>query len=227
MENVFQKVQIYPDFHKIVISLSENGSCSPCNLFYVQYYFEGGEKDISFSYTHGNSKRDEPFKATTYSVRKEIKPLVSKGKKGKEIIQCLTQSAVGFSEARTVAELPNSLNQIYDPSRKNKIKDTQNELLELIDMCSIQYGLPNAFLREVRTAPELSTFLANDRQLQDIEKFCKSKLNGVALGIDPTYNICNYYVTICTYKNPLLEVSEADRSPVRIGPAITHAQKTF
>ena len=28
-------------------------------------------------------------------------------------------------------------------------------------------------------------------------------------------------------KNPLLEVSGTDRSPVMIGPAITHAQKTF
>ena len=70
-------------------------------------------------------------------------------------------------------------------------------------------------------------FLANDRQLQDIETFCKNKLNGAVLGIDPTYNICNYYVTICTYKNPLLEVSGTDRIPVMIGPAITHAQKTF
>ena len=52
------------------------------NLFYVQYYFEGGEKDFTFSYTHGNSKRDEPLKATTCSVRKEIKSLASKGKKG-------------------------------------------------------------------------------------------------------------------------------------------------
>ena len=134
----------------------------------MQYYFERGEKEISFSYTHGNSKRDEPFKATTYSVQKEIKSSASKGKKGKEIIQCLTQSAGGFSEARAVVELPNSLNQIYDLSRKNKIKDTQNELLELIDMRNIQYGLPNAFLREFCTTPELSTFLADDRQLQDI-----------------------------------------------------------
>ena len=70
-------------------------------------------------------------------------------------------------------------------------------------------------------------FLANDRQLQDIETFCKNKLNGAVLGIDPTYNICNYYVTICTYKNPLLEVSGTDRSTVMIGSAITHAQKTF
>ena len=99
--------------------------------------------------------------------------------------------------------------------------------MQLIDMCNIQYGLPNIFLREVCTAPELSTFLANDRQLQDIEKFCKNKVNGVVLGIDPTYNVCNYYVIICTYKNPLLEVSGTDRSPVMIEPAITHAQKTF
>ena len=103
----------------------------------------------------------------------------------------------------------------------------QNEILELVNMWNIQYGIPNAFLREVRTAPELSTFLANDRQLQDVEKFCKNKLNGVVLEIDPTYNICNYYVTIRTYKNPLLEVSGTNQSPVIIGPAITHAQKTF
>ena len=81
---------------------------------------------------------------TTYSVQKEIKSLATKGKKRKEIIQCLTQSAGGFSKARTVAELPNSLNQFYDLTRKNKIKDMQNELLEHIDMCNIQYGLPKA-----------------------------------------------------------------------------------
>ena len=72
-------------------------------MFYVQYYLEGGEKDISFSYTHGNSKRDEPFKTATCSVPKEIKSLASKGKKGKEITQCLIQSAGGFSKARKVA----------------------------------------------------------------------------------------------------------------------------
>ena len=32
---------------------------------------------------------------------------------------------------------------------------------------------------------------------------------------------------MCTYKNPLLEVSGTDRSPVMIGLAITYAQKTF
>ena len=119
------------------------------------------------------------------------------------------------------------MNQIYDLSRKNKIKDTQNELLELVDICNVQHGLPNAFLREVRTAPELSTFLANDRQLQDIEKFCKNKLNGVVLGIDPTYNTVIIMSPYVLTKNPLLEVSGTDRSPVMIGPAITHAQKTF
>ena len=84
----------------------------------MQYYFEGGEKDTSFSYTHGNSTRDETFKATAYSIGKEIKSLARYGKKGKEIIQCLTHSTGGFSKARTVTELPNSLSQIYDLSRK-------------------------------------------------------------------------------------------------------------
>ena len=42
-------------------------------------------------------------------------------------------------------------------------------------------------------------------------------MKGVVLGIDRTYNI----------KNPLLEVSGTDLSPVMIGAAITHARKTF
>ena len=48
-------------------------------------------------------------------------------------------------------------------------------------MCNIQHGLTNVFLREVCTSPELSTFLLNDRQLQNIERICINKLNGVAL----------------------------------------------
>ena len=38
-------------------------------------------------------------------------------------------------------------------------------------MCSCQKGTPTMFLREVRTAPELSLVLANERQLDDIERF--------------------------------------------------------
>ena len=52
-------------------------------------------------------------------------------------------------------------------------------------------------------------------------------MNGVVLGIDPTYSIWNYYVIICIYKNPLHEVTGTDRSPVMIGPAKTYAQKMF
>ena len=48
-------------------------------------------------------------------------------------------------------------------------------------MCNIQHGLTNVFLREVCTSPELSTFLVNEQQLQNNEKICINKLNGVAL----------------------------------------------
>ena len=48
-------------------------------------------------------------------------------------------------------------------------------------MCNIQHGLTNVFIREVCTSPELSTFLVNEQQLQDIERICINKLNGVAL----------------------------------------------
>ena len=41
----------YPDFHKIVISLSENGSCSPFNLFYCNIILKEMKKTFHF-HTH-------------------------------------------------------------------------------------------------------------------------------------------------------------------------------
>ena len=38
-------------------------------------------------------------------------------------------------------------------------------------MCNSQKGTSIMFLRKVRTVPELSLVLANERQLNDIERF--------------------------------------------------------
>ena len=86
----------------------------------------------------------------------------------------MIQSAGGFEGANSSAELPASYSQIYDISRKMKLKEgkeMKDQIMELIDMCNNQKGTPTMFLREVWTAPELSLVLANERQLDDIERF--------------------------------------------------------
>ena len=81
-------------------------------------------------------------------------------------------------------------------------------------------------MREVRTAPELSLVLANERQLHDIERF-GTRLPFTVLGVDPTFNICDYNLTITTYEHPLLLVQNDDIHPVILGPILIHTNKSF
>ena len=64
----------YCDFHKVILAISKSsGDLLP--LFYVQYYFEDGEHDISFlTPCHGNNlNKDKPRHVTSFSVRNKIK----------------------------------------------------------------------------------------------------------------------------------------------------------
>ena len=40
--------------------------------------------------------------------------------------------------------------------------------------------------------------------------------------MDPTLNICDYNVTMTTYKHPLLVAKTTNQNPVMIGPSIIH-----
>ena len=61
----------------------------------------------------------------------------------------------------------------HELERKMKLKEgkeMKDQIMELIDMFNNQKGTPTMFFREVRTVPELSLVLANERQLDDIER---------------------------------------------------------
>ena len=101
--------------------------------------------------------------------------------KGKGIFERLVNSSGGFEEASTSADLPNSYNEIDDLCREQKSDNAKDEIIELVDLCNVQKGLPNAFIRDVRTTLELAVAVTNDRQLQDILKFCAMDHSGAFL----------------------------------------------
>ena len=220
--------RIDKDFHKVIISVRCNQNNVLLPLFYVQYYFDGKEHDIQFDHQHGNSKSVKTMKQTTHSVQANIKSLHRDGLKGKAIYSKLNQSAGGYEKARTAAYLPHSSQQIYDVTRKNKCKTTaaKDELIELIDLCKETNDKPDAFIREVRTAPELSVVLCNNRQIDDLSRFCTGPCLSI-LGVDPTFNLCDYNVTVTTYRHPMVTVKETGKHPVLLGPVLIHSHKTF
>ena len=217
-----------PDFHKIIVAVYVGNSTTPLPHFYVQCYFDHEEHPISFTKSRGNSKNPTKIiQHTAYSVCNQIKNLASEGIKGKDIFNRVIQSAGGFEGANSSAELPASYTQIYGISRKMKLKkgkEMKDQIMELIDMYNCQKGTPTMFLREVRTAPELSLVLANERQLDGIERL-GTRSPFTVLGVDSTFNICDYYVTITTYRHPFLLVENQDIHPVMLGPILIHTNK--
>ena len=93
-------------------------------------------------------------------------------------------------------------------------------------ICVIVKKVPQLCFEEVRTAPESSLVLANERQLADIERF-GTRSPFTVLGADPTLNICDYNVTITTYRHPLLLVKNDNIHPVMLGPILIHTSESF
>ena len=96
----------------------------------------------------------------------------------------------------------------------------------MIDICNQQKSEGNAFIRDMRYAPELSVLLAFDSQLHDIYRFCANNYPFSVLGVDPTFNLCDYNITVTTYRHPLLW-SEDDVHPVMLGPVLVHSHRTY
>ena len=96
-----------------------------------------------------------------------------------------------------------------------------DELIELLDMCKKQQDGGNPFVHDIRVTPELCQFLAFDSQLHNIHRFCANNYCFSILGVDPTYNLCGYNVTITTYRHPLL-LTETNAHSVLIGPVTIH-----
>ena len=74
--------------------------------------------------------------------------------------------------------------------------------------------------------PEPSLTIAMDYQLNDIQSFCTNPACYCVLGIDPTFNLGPFNVTVTTYKHHQL-VKRDGKTSTFIGPLFIHYRKTF
>ena len=66
--------------------------------------------------------------------------------------------------------------------------------------------------------------LASSRQLNDMGRFCTDPNQCCVLGIDPTFNLDKFSITVITYKHHQLIVK---KSPVLVGPMLIHQKKSM
>lgn len=85
-----------------------------------------------------------------------------------------------------------------------------------------------SFVRIVNAAPYTSMVLAFDYTLDDVVRFCASPINFSIFGVDPTFSLGDFDVTVTTYRHLLLQHRNTEgKSPVMFGPLFVHVRKDF
>ena len=121
--------------------------------------------------------------------------------------------------------LPRNRQQVSDVKRNAKPKKDKDEMCELIKMSRLEASQLKPFIRRVQVTPEPCCFVASDRQLNDLVRFCTTQfLPASVLCIDKTFNIGNFFVTPTTYKHKILVDTHYGKEPTLLGPTMIHMQ---
>ena len=98
----------------------------------------------------------------------------------------------------------------------------------MYDLLEQHYRSLKNFVQNVSFDDAISCILVTDRQLADVEQFCTSQASAKcsAFGIDPTFNLGDFYVTVTTYENLMAIGRKTGKHPVFIS-ASKHTYETY
>ena len=77
------------------------------------------------------------------------------------------------------------------------------------------------YIHEVTCAPETMVILATQQQLFDLERFCCSNIDFRIFGVDPTFKLGNFSVTLVVYQHLIVKM-KSGKSPWLLGPVLIH-----
>ena len=189
----------------------------------VQYWFDGPPVKIKVK-PHGNSSSSHPYFRVAASARAQHKEIAAKStpKSALQIAACKQ----GELEARGFNMLPRNVQQMKNFRRSEHKKDT-NVLYSVMLQCKLSEGKADAFVRDVKAAPEPQCVLFCDWQLNDLSRFVTNQNQFSIFSADTTYNLGDFYVTPTTYQHLMLEDTTTMKHPYFLGPIRVHQRKNF
>ena len=235
--NVFTLVRLYhrhkstPEFQRrISYVLDSHGQI--VKLVVIQYLFDDGVEVPVILPPHGNAKKQiTPYCRTQKTTLDKLKRMVGKPK---WVLDTVHNKAGGSFGASSVSELPRDRRQVYNARQHGcssglaQASGRPDPFFDLIKTCK-EDNLPGgrAFIRSVTVDSSPSCVLALDVQLHDLKRFCTDPSAFCVLGIDPTFNLGKFYVTITTYTYLLVENKTTGISPTFFGPIFIHTEKNY
>ena len=217
-----------PDLSRHISILSDpSGQQKPCQ--FIQYRFSGMEHSVVVK-PHGNSKkRKRPYKRTCPSTLKDLETELKQHPPKRAVFR-VEQKRGSILSASCVGDLPrNSLqaSRIRCKKKTNQeagVSNPNDPLQALVVKFKEESRNPDQYVQSIHLVPDPTIVLFNDTQLNDMEQFCASSDKASVLGIDVTFNLGRFYVTLCTYQN-FKVVNERGRHPIMVGPALIHSSK--
>ena len=108
----------------------------------------------------------------------------------KEALEKVSTEKGGEMSAKSVGSLPRNRQQVYNI--KKQLKPTYNLILEMQNLDKSD----GSFVRELKLSPEPSVIMTCDHQIAEVEAFCTNPDYHCVLGIDPTFNLGHFNLTV-------------------------------
>ena len=172
---------------------------------------------------HGNSKSNRrPYLHTQCSTLELVKENLGK-MKPKDIVDMTYSNAGGVLNKKSASEVCRDRTQVYNmkgysSSTSNLTSNCNKDLV--YDLLEQNFSSESDFVRSVCFDDCVMSVVGLEQQFNDIERFCacEDQSSGSVLGIDPTFNLGDFYVTPSTYEHKLLKNRKTGKHPVFIGP---------
>ena len=174
----------------------------------VVYHLDGDVKEVVEVelLEHGNSKPSttRPYIRTSKSLLERQDQLLSNGKRPQDVYDLLLEESGGPFSLTSSSSAPRNMKQIRNRKLVSNISSTErdddgnDELLKLVQA----QRNPESLTKTVTvTGEHYLTFAYNEKQIQDIEKFCTTELEASVLAVDTTFNLCDMWITDTSYRN--------------------------
>lgn len=216
-----------PAFRRIIATASD-ASGKQISKAIVQYYFIGGHELPVHVPAHGNASRNpHPYYKTQRSTLNAITQECDQ-KSPSLVYHRMFEVAGGTTKSKSASEEPRNIIQVYNARKKLTAIQSKDELFDLLEKLQNHQSSKNGgILREVVVGTTPCAILASKEQLESLVLYCCHPGRFGVLGIDATFELGDFYVTLMTYSNLMLQKPRTGKPPVFIGPAFLHMQRRF
>ena len=195
----------------------------------LHYFFKNGEEEDIVLAPHGNARGSckRPYVRTAPSTLSSIKKECLQ-KKPKRLYGEKFSSNGGLLDSDSASSEPRNPKQVYN-ARSTTLRHSTNEdkddIFLLLTQLKDDYAGEGGFVQEVKFGKTPEVVLAFEQQLEYLARFCCNTLRFSIMGIDPTFNLGNFFVTVTTYKHLMVKRKSNNENPVFTGPCFIHMQQ--